>query len=138
MVKALAFDTPDFLSKDITNYDRTSLLYDRVWPFRYLPKVQDERKSIVMTLWSFAPYRGESTYAISNVTFYVIVYFDIIQTNEGLRTDFIFSEIESTRKKTELIGTSRFRLSESFRDTPVDSDGKWLGVTFGYSALAIS
>jgi len=135
LVKALMYDSPNFLSKSIPiDFDRTSLLYNKIWPIRYVPNIQDKSKSIVMTHWSLAPSRTKA-YFISEITFFIIVHFDLIRTEEGLRTDFIYYEIDKARRNVELLGTSSLRLTEKYRDFAVDSGGKWLGASFGYSAI---
>lgn len=138
LVKALYFDSPDFLDKNISpDFDRASLLYDRVWPFRFIPDIQDERKSIVMTKWRFLPYKGDDFYKVVAVTFFVIVHFDLMRTDEGLRTDFIFYEIDKVRRNSSILGTSKFKLAEPIDDFAADSGAKWLGASFGYRALKL-
>ena len=80
-----------------------------------MPNIQDKSKSIVMTHWSLAPSRTKA-YFISEITFFIIVHFDLIRTEEGLRTDFIYYEIDKARRNVELLGTSSLRLTEKYRD----------------------
>ncbi len=137
LVKALMFDVPDFLSKSIpSDFDRTSLLYDRVWPFRYIPEIQDDKKSLITTHWHFQAYDRGDTYKIAGVTFFVIVHFDLIRIDDGLRTDFLIAEIEHSRKRSSLIGTSKLKFQD-MEDFVADTGGKWLGTRIKYRAIKV-
>ncbi len=137
LVKALMFDVPDFLSKSIpSDFDRTSLLYDRVWPLWYVPEIQDEKKSLITTLWDFQPYNRGDTYKIANVAFFAIVHFDLIRIDDGLRTDFLIAEIEYSRKRSNLIRTSNLTFRGT-KDFVADTGGKWLGTRIGYGAIKL-
>lgn len=135
LVKALIYIDPDFLSKSIpSDFDRTSLLYDRIWPFRYVPDIQDEGKSLISSHWQYRSSGRNDTYMLASVTFYVFVHIDWMRTEHGLRTDFIIAEIEKSRKQTDLIGAGKFRFGRT-DDFIVDTGGKWLGGLIEYQAI---
>lgn len=136
LVKALIFNEPDFLNKSIpADFDPTSLIYDKVWPFKFIPDIQDTPKSLITTLWSFKPYK--SLIYFNEVIFYTIVHKDLLSIDSGLRTDFMIAQIHRTVMNCNLFKSGGHIFLEG-GDTLVDSSGKWIGMFVRYGSLKLA
>jgi len=136
LFKALYFDVPNFLDKTIpSDMDRTSLIYKRIWPYRFIPDIQDEAKSLITTEWSYKlSSRADELIKLSTVRFFVIVHKDLVSVDYGLRTDFIINEINECRKSVELFRSfeCRFVNCEDFI-----ADSMWPGTFLTLNALKL-
>ncbi len=138
LFKALYFKEPNFLDKTIpSDMDRTSLIYDLIWPYRFIPDIQDTPKSLITTEWK---YRLESKVdeliKLSTVRFFVIVHKDIISIDYGLRTDFIINEINECRKSAKLFRSMEYRFGNC-EDFIADQGGMWPGTFLTLTAYKL-
>jgi len=137
LVKALMFDVPNFLDKSIpSDLDRTSLIYDKVWPLRFIPDIQDNPKSLITTEWSFKPYTGDSI-KITEVILYAICHISLMSVDGGMRKDFMVAEINKSIKNCSLFKSGNLTF-QGGGDFLADAGGKWYGTFIRYAALTLS
>ena len=73
ITKALLYrkDTSSFLDRVIPpEFDRTSLLYSQIWPWKYIPQITDEANIHITSNFVFKPH--DHMYKVSNFYLYVI------------------------------------------------------------------
>lgn len=93
IVKAIVNTPENFLEIPVT-INPTSLIYQNIFPYKKIPKIEDEVKIyITIKLGGFKPYQ-QNTYKIGYIVFYVFTHDDLMKTDEGTRVDYIIGEID--------------------------------------------
>lgn len=108
LTKLLFYNESDALDKPELE-DKFSLLYDRVYPFRFVPDPVQEKKSfITIGLSGFRRYQEGFTmyddYQAGEVYFYIFTHHDLMRTDNGIRQDLMLAEIEKLFEGTADIG----------------------------------
>ncbi len=108
LVQAIANDKPDFLTDKII-IEPTSLIYTNIFPYRKSPKTIVEAQSLItMRFANFKPIGTE--FKEGNIYFYIICHNSLLQTNYGLRYDFIFNELDQLFTQSREIGIGKLEL----------------------------
>lgn len=135
IVKGLVFHTPDFLQKTIpADFDKTKLIYDKLWPFKFVPNIQDKPATLITTHFSFRPYRDGTSFKLGDIIFYVITHKTLMSCDTGLRTDILISEIDQIFNRSSIYGVGGFAF-DGMEDFLVDSGGTLVGTSIGYRGL---
>jgi hypothetical protein len=124
--KLLYYNFPDALSmSDISN--PTSLIYDVIFPYRFIPNVTNIIKSYVTTEFTeFELTRNNPKNINFNLLFYIFTHKDLFVTDNGLRVDLLLNEIDKEIQESKLgFGKVYLSLCRSF----------WLDNDYGGYAL---
>lgn len=109
--KAVYYNEMDFLSKpDIS--DPYSLIYENIFPYRFIPKDDEtETKKTYITL-SFGRYTPNNTHYKSGLVYInVFTHKDLFRTNYGsLRTDYLLNEIHKKVNHSDGLGIGKAQL----------------------------
>ena len=103
LMKALVHNVPNFL--DLSPVDSPAdQIYDRLWPFKYVPKVVEEEKTfITLSLTGFKPVKR--VFKASKIFFYVFTHNELMKTDYGMtRVDFIQSELDTLFNESNELG----------------------------------
>lgn len=132
IVKALLFNSENLSGKTIPpDFDRTSLLYSRIWPFQFVPEISDEPKTMITMSFIFKPYGSGKNLKVSNIKFFVIIHKSLMSVNTGLRTDYLLHHIDSTFNQTDIFGATKW-LFDGAGDFIVDTARNWVGASIAY------
>jgi hypothetical protein len=126
--KALYYADTNFLDQpDIQSPDE--LIYDKIYPYRYIPKV-DEKKSSYITL-SFRNYDlVDTSFKSGYIYINVLTHIDLIKTDYGwLRYDYILSEIDKLINMKNGIGIGK---PQFHRMDELIVNDKYMGVYISY------
>ena len=130
LVKLLIFNDKDFLSKDLPeNFDRTSLLYSQIFPYKYSPKIEDTPKTIVTINFTYK--KHDNTYKISDFYVYIITHFSLASCDYGLRLDKGISIIDKIVNQSRLFGIGRVEFDQMY-EFSTDNTSQWIGTCIGY------
>ncbi len=129
LVKALVFNDKDFLSKSLSEVDRSSLPYSYIFPYRHVPDMQSDAKTLLTMDFEYKPHCNN--FKMSSIFFYVLTHQSLVSTSYGLRTDFMVSTIDELFNQSRLVGIGRlpFYMLEDF---VVDQGGQWVGSKLAY------
>lgn len=132
LVKALTSNRSNFLDDSVPS-DVTTLLYTQIFPFRQVIENITEIKSyITMAFTNFKPLNNSQVIKNGKIYFYVVVHESLIRTDEGLRYDYIISEIDQTFNGSRGMGIGKLDLNE-FGDLPVNKD--YFGAFVSYNII---
>lgn len=100
LTKLLFFNETDALFREITEDQRYSLMYDRIYPFRFVPDPVEIKKSfITIGLSGFRKlqegFNIYEDYQAGEVYFYIFTHTDLMRTDSGVRQDLMLGEIEN-------------------------------------------
>jgi len=126
IIKALLFrkESSNFLDKTIySNLDRTSLLYNQIYPWMMVPQVESEPNAFVTSRFVYKPH--DHKFMISNFYLYSIVYRTWMSTDYGLLTDFLADEIRKNIHNSHLLGIGKVGFA-GMTEGSFDKDGNWL------------
>jgi hypothetical protein len=127
--KLLKYNFADALSKpDISN--PTSLIYDVIFPYRYVPDVTNIIQTYITTEFTeFELTRNNPKNIKFNLVFYIFTHKDLFVTENGLRVDLLLNEVDIEIQEKELgFGRVYLNLCRSF----------WLDNDYGGYALTYS
>ena len=133
IVKCLVSTDENFLSYDISDFDRTSLVYKNIFPYAHSPNIEDKPKSMICMSFDYRPYRNGQTFKIGSINYYVITHYSLMSTDEGLRTDYLIGEIDEEINLSRLVGISKM-LFDGMKDMQIDSKGNWIGTQIKYKS----
>ena len=135
IVKCLINNNSDFKISTIPNdFDRTSLVYSQMFPFKYIPEIQSEPKTFIALKTSYKP--DGMTFKIGSIIFYVITNQSIISTDNGLRYDFLINKIDEIFNSSRFIGVGKLPFYD-MDEFVIDSSGKWLGSYICYKTTEL-
>ena len=132
ITKALLYrkQTPSFLDETIDpSFDRTSLLYSQIWPWKYIPQITDEANIHITSNFIFKPH--DNMYKVSNFYLYVISHKSLMSCDSGLVNDFIISELDKIFNQTRLVGIGRVQFSGMY-EFATDNSSTFLGSCIEY------
>lgn len=97
LVKLLSYDSPDALFKPEIE-DTSSLLYDRVFPFRFVPNPLEQQGTyLTLGVSGFRKHQEDlkvyDDYQSAEIYFYFFTHVDLMRTDNGIRQDLILAEI---------------------------------------------
>lgn len=119
IVKMLIFNDKDFLEKDLpVDFDRTSLLYSQIFPYKYSQKIEDDPKTIITT--NFVYKKHDNTYKITNFYLYIITHYTLMSCNYGLRLDRGINIIDEIVNQSRLFGVGRVEF-ENYYESATDN-----------------
>ena len=134
IVKCLVSNDDNFLSENISNLDRTTLLYNNLWPYKFTPEIVTEPKTYI-TIASRYVADGK-TYRRNSLRFHVITHKKLISTDFGLRHDYLIDKIDEIFYLNSQFNSSRFRFTD-MDEYHADSAGNWIVASIGYTSLKI-
>jgi len=132
LVKALVINTESFLNDNLpNNFDPTTLIYSQIFPYQYTINIEDLPKSYITM--SFGNYKYINNSFKSGVfTLFVFSHKSLMKTNNGLRTDFIFDQIDTMYNKKKDVGDFSLELY-SGGDFKVNDD--YFGCVISYKFI---
>lgn len=113
--KLLSYNTSDALSlPDITI--PTSLMYDVIFPYKYVPDVTSDKKSyITLDFTEFELTRSNPKNINFNLIVYMFTHKDLFVTDDGLRVDLLLNEVDQEIQEKVLgFGSVYLNLCRSF------------------------
>ncbi|GAV11289.1 hypothetical protein [Paenibacillus sp. NAIST15-1] len=131
LCKALYYNDPDFLDKIEIN-DPYSLLYDRVFPYRRVPEVEDEAKTFInLSLSRFR--KIDNSFKDGLITIFVITHTDLVRTDYGiLRYDYIINEIDELFNQKRGLGIGKLEFA-GMDELYVNK--KFIGISVSYKPV---
>lgn len=101
IVKCLVSNEPNFLDVPLPNdFDISSLIYSRIYPYKYIPTVQTEPKTFITMSFGYKP--DGLMFKNGSIYFHIITHNSLIKTDyESLRYDMLLNYID------EVFSTSR-------------------------------
>lgn len=105
LLKALVINEEDYLDQNLPeNFQPTSLIYERIYPYQYTINIEDEMKTYITI--SFGNYKYINNCFKSGIlTFFVFTHKTLIsKSNYGLRTDLIIDYIDSMFNQKKDVG----------------------------------
>lgn len=136
LVKCLASPSPNFL--DETVEDKVSLLYQSIFPFRYIPDTQEKNRSYITMKFKYNRVRSGNYWKRGTIYFYMFCHKDIVRTNYGkLRYDFMLQRINhlmngSRSLSCQWLGEAVF---EDLDEVIIDDSGNYVGVVATYQVV---
>lgn len=105
LVKALINNNSDFINQSLPeDFQPPSLIYSHIYPYRYIPNIETEPKNFI-TL-SFGNYRySNNVFKSGIVTFHISCHTSMLQTDYGLRYDYILNQIDELFNNKNDIGS---------------------------------
>lgn len=105
IMKALYYNETNFL--DQPDLDWTSLLFDRLYPHRFVPGTSDQKKTYIAV--SFGKYKPvKNAFKSGLITFSVFTHQDLFRTDYGsLRTDYIITKLDEIFNEVEGLGVGK-------------------------------
>jgi hypothetical protein len=136
IVKCLLYKQDvNFLNKTIPeDYDRTTLMYNQIYPYRFVPDLQSEANIFITIGFGFSSSRNANKYRNSSINFFIIVHQSLIQSDEGLKYDFLIDKIDALFYQSDEFKSCKLQF-DKMNDFLVDSSGKWVGMSISYLAL---
>jgi hypothetical protein len=110
LVKAIYNTDRSFLSQSLPeNFDTTSLVYDSIFPYSYIPNITTSPKTfITMSFINFKYINNVFKSGILN--FNILSHHSLMSTDYGLRTDYILKEIDLLFNKQHDVGAFNLEL----------------------------
>ncbi len=115
--KLIAIDKSDAMFCDsLSEEDRYGLLYDRIFPFRFVPEATSEAKTYLTLGTSGFSHLRENLktyhdYQSGSVFFYVFTHVSLMRTDSGVRQDLMIAEIDRLFEGTRGIGMGELKLN---------------------------
>lgn len=137
LVKCLAHPATDFLSKG--DVDPGSLVYENIFPTKYVPNVNEDAKSYICMGFSYKPTKSDGRYyTFSYVTFYLFCHKSLVRTDYGMtRPDYMLSRIDEFMlgsRGEAWFGRMEF---EDGGDEILDQNGNYVGVYARYRSVLL-
>ena len=107
IVKCLVNNQFNFLDISLPmDLDVTSLIYDSIYPYRFIPQIQTEPKTFITMRFGYKP--NGMTYKNGSIYFYIITHNSLIRTDYGmLRYDFLANKIDEMMNSSRDIGLGK-------------------------------
>lgn len=126
--KAVHHNEANFLDNADIN-DSYSLMYERVFPYRRIPEVDEESRTCISL--AFNRFRKiNNSFKEGLITIYIVTHIDLVKTNYGaLRYDFIANEIDELFNQSRGFGIGQLEFS-GMDDLYVNK--KFIGMSISY------
>lgn len=107
IVKCLVNNQINFLDISLPeNFFPPSLIYNSIYPYRFIPSVQDEPKTFITMKFGYKP--DGKTFKNGSIYFYIITHNSLIRTDYGmLRYDFLVNKIDELMNSSRGIGLGK-------------------------------
>ena len=107
IVKCLVNNQFNFLDISLPmDFDVTSLIYNSIYPYRFIPQIQTEPKTFITMRFGYKP--NGMTYKNGSIYFYIITHNSLIRTDYGmLRYDFLANKIDELMNSSRDIGLGK-------------------------------
>ena len=107
IVKCLVNNQSNFLDISLPmDFDVTSLIYNSIYPYRFIPQIQTEPKTFITMRFGYKP--NGMTYKNGSIYFYIITHNSLIRTDYGmLRYDFLANKIDELMNSSRDIGLGK-------------------------------
>jgi len=107
IVKCLVNNQSNFLDISLPmDFDVTSLIYNSIYPYRFIPQIQTEPKTFITMRFGYKP--NGMTYKNGSIYFYIITHNSLIRTDYGmLRYDFLANKIDEIMNSSRDIGLGK-------------------------------
>ena len=107
IVKCLVNNQSNFLDISLpVGFDVASLIYDSIYPYRFVPQIQTEPKTFITMRFGYKP--NGMTYKNGSIYFYILTHNSIIRTDYGmLRYDFLANKIDELMNSSRDIGLGK-------------------------------
>ena len=107
IVKCLVNNQSNFLDISLPiGFDVASLIYDSIYPYRFVPQIQTEPKTFITMRFGYKP--NGMTYKNGSIYFYIITHNSLIRTDYGmLRYDFLANKIDELMNSSRDIGLGK-------------------------------
>lgn len=104
IVKCLVNNEKNFLDVPLPeNFDSTSMIYQQIYPWRFIPNAQTEANTFITMRFNYKP--NGRQFKIGSVWFYIILHNSLLTTDYGsLRYDLLLSYIDETFNSSEDLG----------------------------------
>lgn len=114
LMKLIAHDSPDALFKK-DSVDAYSLLYDRVFPYRFVPApVEVQGTYLTLGVNGFRRHQEGwkiyDDYQAGEIYFYFFTHVDLMRTDSGVRQDLMLAEISRLFDGSKGIGMGELKL----------------------------
>lgn len=114
LAKLLTYDTKDVLFRDDV-VDKYSLLYDRVFPYRFVPNpIETQGTYLTIGVNGFRRHQEGfkifDDYQAGEIYFYFFTNVDLMRTDSGVRQDLMLAEISRLFDGTRGIGMGELKL----------------------------
>jgi hypothetical protein len=112
IVKCLVNNQNNFLGVPLPeNFDVTSLIYNSIYPYRFVPTVEESAKTFITMKFSYRPYH--ETFKNNSIYFYIITHNSLLKTDyQMLRYDFLANQIDETFNSSEELGFGKLEFVE--------------------------
>ena len=133
LVKAVGSVDDDF--EDVVIEDPYELLYKNIFPFKKVPKVNDEQKTFITLRFSgFKLVNGD--FKDGKIIFYIFTHQDLMRTNYGvLRTDYILNRVDELFNGSRDFGIGKLNFS-GFDE--LDINDSYTGVWVAYDVFSFN
>lgn len=141
ITKLISYDTPDApYRKSLTQEQRDELLYERVFPFRFVPDaIENQGTFITMGVGRVRMleegYTVYDDYQSGQVTFYIFTHVDLMRTHGGIRQDLVLAEISKIFDKNRTLGIGELKIRSL--DELWIHNNKFGGYTISFSMVDI-
>jgi len=129
IVKCLVNNEDNFLDIPLpVDFDVTSLIYDRIYPYRYIPTIQTEAKTFISMAFGYKP--DGITFKNGSIYFYIITHNSLVRTDYGmLRYDMLLNYIDEIFNSSRDIGIGKLPFY-GMDDIPINEN--YSGVYLAY------
>lgn len=114
LMKLVAYDRADCLKMPVLE-DSSELMYDRIFPYRFVPEPTQSQKTY-LTIGMSGFRRAQEGFKIyddfnsGDIYIYLFTHVDIMKTNSGVRQDLILGEIDKMFNGVGGIGFGQLKL----------------------------
>jgi len=107
IVKCLVNNENNFLDVPLpNNFDVTSLVYSQIFPYRFIPTIQESPKSFITMKFGYKP--NGMTYKNGSIYFYIIIHNSLLKTDYGsLRYDMLLNYIDEVFNSSRDLGLGK-------------------------------
>lgn len=129
LVKALVNTDNDFLNQSLpNNFNPLSLIKTQIYPYRFIPSITTKAKSFITMMFSNYHYVN-NVFKSGNITFYIMCHTSLLDTDYGLRHDYMLDQIDTMFNQKNDVGSFNLLL-DSGGDLPVNEN--YYGATISY------
>lgn len=107
IVKCLVNNESNFLATPLPGgFDKTSLFYSQIYPYKYIPTAQTEAKTLISMKFGYKP--DGMMYKNGAIHFYIMTHNSLLRTDYGvLRHDFLVNKIDEVFNASREIGVGK-------------------------------
>jgi len=107
IVKCLINNESNFLDVPLPiDFDATSLIYDSIYPYRFVPTIETTAKTFITMKFGYKP--DGMTFKNGSIYFYIITHNSLLRTDYGsLRYDMLLNYIDEVFNSSRNIGVGK-------------------------------